>query len=250
MAPRWMTLPFVCAALVCAGCKSKQPPPAVPAPAPAMKAAPATPIAEKKEELGGTTWDPHWDVLVEQALPPDMLSPTAARAVRSYCPRFASEPEADKRAFWAYLFQALAGAEAGLDPTANVHHTQAVMLKTDAVTRRPVRQEGLMQVSYEDASRYGCDFDWTSDRKLAEHDANRSILQPENNLRCGVKIMENQIISQHKPLLSRTSYWSTLQPGTASYRVFAKQMANVPAACGVGTARQKQARKKSSQSTR
>ena len=212
------------------------------APAPVMKAAPATPIERKKEELGGNTWDPQWDVLVEQELPADMLSPAAARAVRSYCPNFEGEAEADKRAFWAYLFQALAGAEAGLDPTVNVHHTQAAVAKTDTVTRRPVRAEGLLQVTYEDADRYGCAFDWASDRKLGEHDPGRSILQPGKNLACGVKIMENQIITQGKPVLSRTSYWSTLQPGTASYRVFAKQMANVPPACGNGIAKPKRSR--------
>ena len=168
-----------------------------------------------------------------------MLSPAAAKAVRSYCPNFETEAEADKRAFWAYLFQALAGAEAGLDPTVNVHHTEAAVAKTDGVTKRPVRAEGLMQVTYEDNDRYGCEFDWENDRKLKEHDAERSILQPGKNLGCGVKIMENQIITQGKPLLSRTSYWSTLHPGTASYRVFAKQMANVPVACGVGTKRRR-----------
>ena len=36
------------------------------------------------------------------------------------------------------------------------------------------------------------------------------------------------------PLLANAkSYWSTLQPGTVSFRVFAKQMANVPKVCRV-----------------
>ena len=242
MARRWMAVLCVCGAVLFAGCKSKEVQPVAAAPAPVMKAAPATPIEEKKEELGGKTWDPQWDVLVEQALPANMLSPAAAKAVRSYCPNFEGEAEADKRAFWAYLFQALAGAEAGLDPTVNVHHTEAAVAKTDGVSKRPVRQEGLMQVTYQDSDRYGCEFDWETDRKLTEHDPTRTILQPAKNLGCGVKIMENQIITQGKPLLSRTSYWSTLQPGTASYRVFAKQMANVPVACGVGAAKRKRAR--------
>jgi len=30
----------------------------------------------------------------------------------------------DKRAFWAYFFQALAGAEAGLNPRTRVRHTE------------------------------------------------------------------------------------------------------------------------------
>jgi hypothetical protein len=46
-----------------------------------------------------------------------------------------------------------------------------------------------------------------------------------------VKILDNQLFALNRPLLSHYSYWSTLQPGTASYRVFAKQMTNVPAAC-------------------
>ena len=37
---------------------------------------------------------------------------------------FTSMSEVDKRAFWAYFFQALAGAEAGLEPTTRVRHTQ------------------------------------------------------------------------------------------------------------------------------
>ena len=228
-----------CVALLLVGCKQQEhsQSPAAPQPAAAMKAAPATPIEEKKEELGGKTWDPQWDVLVEQALPADLLSDQAARAVRSYCPNFAHEAEADKRAFWAYLFQALAGAEAGLDPTSNVRHTEPAVAKMDSVTKRTVRQEGLLQLTYQDAARYDCSFDWESDRKLPEHDPNRTILQPAKNLACGIKIMENQIITQGKPMISRTSYWSTLQPGTVSYRVFAKQMANVPEACRVAARR-------------
>jgi len=228
----------VCLIFLFTGCKQAPMQPAqqpASAPLPAMKPATATPIEEKREDLGGKTWDPQWDVVIEQALSPDMLSFAASHSVKSYCPNFSRESEADKRAFWAYLFQALAAAEAGLDPTTNVRHTQPEVAKIDPVTKRTMRQEGLLQLAYQDAERYGCDFDWEKDRNLAEHDPGRTILQPEKNLSCGIKIMEHQIIVQKKPLLARTSYWSTLQPGTVSYRVFAKQMANVPVACRVAT---------------
>ena len=232
---RQFLLLFVCPlALALASCKSEPHASSAKAPAPALKPAPPTPIAQQKEELGGKTWDPAWDALVEKALPPDMLSARAAHAVAGFCPGFAQESEADKRAFWAYLFQALAGAEAGLDPTIQVRHTEPAVTRMDKVSKRPVRQEGLLQLTYDDSQRYGCDFDWPHDRRLSEKDPARTILQPANNLGCGVRIMENQVIRQGKPLVSRSSYWSTLQPGTRSYAVFAKQMANVPPACGTG----------------
>ncbi|HMH15400.1 MAG TPA: hypothetical protein VK578_20035 [Edaphobacter sp.] len=208
-------------------------------PAPAMKPAPATPIDTKRIELGGKTWDPEWDKIVELALPTAMLSRQVPRDVKRFCPRFYEMAEDDKRAFWAYFFQALAAAEAGLKPTTRVRHTEAEVAVKDGVTGRAVRSEGLLQLTYEDQKRYGCDFDWDRDKVLKVDDPSRTILQPKNNLECGVKILEKQIIEQHKPLLSQSGYWSTLRPGGASYRVFAKQMTNVPLACGVGAMKRK-----------
>ena len=162
-----------------------------------MKAAPQTPLAEKKEELGReVAWSADWDRFIEQNLPPDLLADGAARAVHSYCPAFARESEADKRAFWAYTFQAIAAAEAGLQPTADVHHAAAAVAVKDKLTHRISHQEGLLQLKYEDAQRYGCDFDYEHDRRLPEKDPQRSILQPERNLACGRKIMANQITDE------------------------------------------------------
>ena len=214
-----------------AGCNRRPPQQASATPQPQMKAAPATPIAEKKQELGEPSWDPQWDGIVERALSPAMLSASAARSVRTFCPRFATMSEADKRAFWAYTFQALAGAEAGLQPTTDVRHTEPEVAKVDTVSKRMVRSEGLLQLTYMDAKRYGCNFDWEHDKSLPEKDPGKTILRPENNLLCGVKILENQMLTQRRPLLTPKSYWVTLQPGHSSYQVFAKQMKNVPAAC-------------------
>jgi len=234
-----------CAIMLVVGCGKTHTQSAAPAPVqaqqPAMKPAPPTPIDKKREELGGKTWNPGWDADIEKALTPDMLSARAAHAVRSYCPRFAEEDNVDKRAFWAYLFQALAGAEAGLNPTSDVHHTEPEVNKIDKVTKRPIHQEGLLQLTYEESDRYGCAFDWEKDRTLPIKDPRRTILDPATNLGCGIKIMENQIITLHKPLVESSSYWATLHPGTVSYRVFRKQMANIPKACGIGVAKPRSA---------
>lgn len=214
-----------------------QPPvPVPPGPVPAqeIKPAPPTPIAVKKVELGSpNTWDPQWDVLIEEKLPPELLQPQMAEAVRPFCPRFGQLSDADKRAFWAYLFQALAGAEAGLRPTADVKHLDPTVAVPDKVSHRITRQQGLLQLTYEDDKRYGCDFDWEKDKHLPVGDPGKTILQPDRNLSCGLKIMKNQLIDLNRPLISKKSYWGTLRPGTRSFQVFAKQMANVPIACGV-----------------
>jgi hypothetical protein len=204
-----------------------------PPPSPQIKASPKTPIAVKKEELEGSNpWDPSWDVMIEKALPREMLSKDRAGAVRDLCPRFGTMTLANRRAFWAYFFQALAAAEAGLKPTADVRHNDPEVAVMDTVSHRIVRQEGLLQLTYMDSRRYRCAFDWERDKNLPEHDPGKTILQPRNNLMCGLRILDNQLIAQHRPLLTDSSYWVTLRPSTISFEVFLKQMANVPAACG------------------
>jgi hypothetical protein len=197
-------------------------------PAQAVKPAPPTPIDIKKVELGGTPWEPQWDQIIENALPPEMLSSQVPRGVRRFCPRFYEMGTTDKRTFWAYFFQALAGAEAGLNPSTSARHGGPERALA-------MRSEGLLQLTYADHKRYGCDFNWAVDRALKANDPAKTILQPKNNLECGVKILFNQIIVRHKPLLSQSGYWSTLRPDGPSYLVFAKQMTNPPAACGLPT---------------
>ncbi len=199
------------------------------------KPAPPTPIDEKKVELGGNPWNPQWDQIIETAVPPEMLSSQVPRDIRRFCPRFSEMDGTNKRVFWAYFFQALAGAEAGLNPTTSVGPAKPESGKSVEGKGMRLRREGLLQLAYADQKRYGCDFDWQADRALKANDPARTILQPKNNLECGVKILYNQIIVQHKPLLASTGYWSTLRAGNPSYRVFAKQMINPPAACGLPT---------------
>jgi len=202
-------------------------------PALELKPAPLTPLAMEKARLGDdANWSPQWDAVIEKAIPDVMLSSRVPRDVRQFCPRFDAMENDDKRVYWAYFFQALSGVEAGLDPTSNVQHTEPEVAVKDRVSKRMVRSQGLLQLTYEDADRYGCEFDWDRDKRLGEHDPGKTILQPANNLLCGVKILEFQLVHQKKPLLSKTSYWSPLRPGWPGFHQFLKQMSNVPRACG------------------
>ncbi len=200
-------------------------------PKPIVKPVPPTPIAKAKAKLDEQTWDPAWSAMIEKSLPRNLLTRRRAPEVRSLCPRFGRIDRTDRRVFWAYFLQALAGAEAGLKPTVAVRHTEPAVAVVDTVTRRMVRSEGLLQLTYMDSKRYGCNFDWQKDKDLPEHDPAKTILQPKNNLLCGINILDDQLVTHHELLLSHKSYWSTLRPGTMSYRVFIKQMANVPDFC-------------------
>ena len=201
-------------------------------PEPELRPVPSTPIAEQKAELGDDeTWQPQWDAMIERALPAELLSAEMEHNVKPYCPRFSRMSEPDRRAFWAYFFQALSGAEAGLNRTASVQHTEPEVAVEDNVSHRMVRSEGLLQLTYQDSDRYGCDFDWEHDRRLPVHDPHKTILQARNNLLCGVNILQKQLVEQKRPLLSKSSYWSVLRPGWPGYRVFNEQMRNVPQVC-------------------
>ena len=199
-----------------------------PSHAQAIQPVPPTPIDIKKVELGGTPWNPEWDRVIEQALPPEMLSSQVPRDVRRFCPRFYEMGATAKRTFWAYFFKGLAGAEAGLNPSTSVRHSEP----EGALA---MRSAGLPQPAYADHKRYGCDFNWQLDRALKANDHAKTILQPNNNLECGVKILVNQINVHHKPLLTRSGYWSTLHSDGPSFRVFTKQMTNPPDAGGLST---------------
>ena len=231
---RWIWV-GVMAGLAVTGCKHHEPqsaPPKAAAKPIAVKQAPPTPIETKRVELGGPSWNPGWDTFIERSLPSALLTRKVPRDVRRFCPCFFTMSATDKRAYWAYFFQALAGAEAGLNAKSNVLHAD-VDMGIDRVTRERIHSEGLLQLTYEDEKRYGCNFNWAADRHLPPHDPRRTILKPENNLDCGIRILKQQIIAERKPLYSASSYWATLRPGSLSFQVFARQMTNPPKACGL-----------------
>jgi len=91
-----------------------------------------------------------------------------------------------------------------------------------------MRREGLLQLAYADKSVTAA-ISIGSGPCVKANDPGPNILQPKNNLGCGVKILFNQI-SPAQTLLTRSGYWSTLRPDGPSYRIFAKQMTKSPSA--------------------
>jgi len=78
-----------------------------------------------------------------------------------------------------------------LNPNTSLRHTEPE--GTIAM-----RSEGLLQLAYADHRRYGCDFNWRVYRVLKGNDPARSILQPKNNLECGVKFCSTTSLANRR----------------------------------------------------
>jgi len=147
---------------------------------------------------------------------PALLSGTSD--VKKFCPNYFSMSSAQKINFWVFLVSAVAKYESGFSP---VDRVEELELGIDPITHQQVYSEGLLQLSYQDSIRYKyCDeFNWPIDAKLEPKDPRKTILSPNKNLACGIRIL-NEIVGDHdKIAFSPGHYWSTLEPGNRNSRV-------------------------------
>lgn len=128
-----------------------------------------------------------------------------------FCPNFHNLSNDERANAWAALFVGVAKYESAYDPTMRFHEST---MGTDSVTKQPVYSEGLLQLSYQDIRGYSfCEFDWTTDSKLAKTDPDKTIFDPYKNLDCGVGIMTRQLARSGQITVSTNAYWSTLRSG-------------------------------------
>ena len=127
-----------------------------------------------------------------------------------FCPKYDSLDKQQKINVWAQLFAAMALYESNFQPTARyVEPTRDI----DPVTNGPVISEGLLQLGYSDKLYHGCNFNWAADQRYSETDSRRTILDPYNNLSCGVIIMTHQIQKYGSIVISHGAYWAVLKIG-------------------------------------
>jgi len=161
-----------------------------------------------------------------------MLGEKVPSDVKKLCPRFLSLSDEQRREFWAFFFQAMSVAESSLYP--RDRYKESGIPGTDSVTKRAIWSEGLLQVSYQDNDIYDCDFDWGADRGLPATHPSKTIFEPARNLRCGINILNRQIIVRGNPLFtSKNWYWSVLtkRSSNAGYRRLMAEMSGIPKFC-------------------
>lgn len=140
-----------------------------------------------------------------------LLETNAARDIENFCPRYNDLNDSQRLNFWGQFFVALAYPESGWNPLSQMVEKGAQ--KADPVTGRPVKSEGLLQLSYQDEKSYriDCGFNWGIDRYLSDNDGRRTILHPFLNLRCGIKIMAIQLKKRGLIQVKDKYYWHVLK---------------------------------------
>jgi hypothetical protein len=134
--------------------------------------------------------------------------------VSAFCPMYDRLGTLDRVNFWVQLIAAMSKYESGFNPASRM----AEALGIDAVTKKQVESEGLLQLSYQDELNYGkvvpagiCHFDYNSDSKLPVTDVRRSILDPRKNLDCGIAILNRQVARYGQLAIASGAYWSVIK---------------------------------------
>jgi hypothetical protein len=133
-----------------------------------------------------------------------------ATDVQDFCPQFYNLTYNQKVNFWAYLISAITKYESGFNPTSRYVETT---MGTDPVTGQQVVSEGLLQLSYQDSRSYTfCnEFDWSVDKNLSPTDPAKSILNPQKNLTCGIRILNYQITKRKAIAIASGAYWAVIK---------------------------------------
>jgi hypothetical protein len=137
----------------------------------------------------------HYDVL------------NSAKDIVLFCPDYNRLDKDQRIIVWGEFISSVSFYESAWNAKCQYTETH---LGIDKVTGLPVVSEGLLQLSYGDTQwAKWCQFDWESDR--TKKTFNTTILNPKNNLECGIGILARQIKKYERIILDKGAYWSTLR---------------------------------------
>lgn len=126
-----------------------------------------------------------------------------------FCPTYNDLTGKQKIIVWSELVSSIAYFESSWDPE---NELEEKSLGIDPVTGKTIKSQGLMQLSYGDSMRVkSCQFNWEQDNKNPQNTP--SILQPKNNLECGITILTNQIKKHKMIVIQGGAYWSVIKKG-------------------------------------
>lgn len=170
-------------------------------------------------------WKPEWDQVVQANVTAALLN-QSKQQMQIYCPKWQNLNETQRRKFYADLFFGVTKFESNYNP--KVIFWEKAQGR-DSITKQIVVSEGLLQLSYADSPWAKCNFDYSKDKdKHLKDIANRNgkiswlslfdktINDPINNLKCGLKIMDYR--ARKNPgrefRSNMGAYWSTIRDKT------------------------------------
>lgn len=172
----------------------------------------------------GESWTDFILPLIENELGSSFLQ--GSDDMNEFCPNYNKFDNHQRAIFWGYLISAMTKYESSFNPTSRMSEPS---LGTDRVTKTTVYSEGLLQLSYQDAGWIPtCEISWEKDKHLAANDPKKTILNPQINLNCGIRILANQIATRKRISLSSGAYWAVLIPGRAALTNIKNLTRNMP----------------------
>lgn len=179
-----------------------------------MKNTPLVTLSWEKSNPKRSVWSSQVYSLIKNELFDNFNN---AHDAKRFCPNYANLSDDQKATVWSELISAISYYESGWSPTSRMKEEK---MGQDPITKQPVYSEGLMQLSYQDVqwAPY-CKFDWEKDKTLTSTDPNKTILNPQINLDCGVRILGNQIHNKMNVILSSEVYWAVLRDGGSYQKI-------------------------------
>lgn len=186
-----------------------------PNPAPSPEPAPFTyrPLHWEATRPGSKAWSTY----VFSLLKGEASTILSATDFDYFCPKF-KFLSADEQVNAAGMFiSGMTRYESNHNPLVRYHEAT---MGIDPVTDLPVYSEGLLQLSYQDTLYYPfCTFNWEADKNLSPTDPAKTILDPMNNLKCGLGILANQVRRRGTLVVSTGAYWAVLKQGGAYQKI-------------------------------
>lgn len=167
------------------------------------------PLAWESKVKGSTSWSTTVYQVI-QTEEPQMLGQNVADDVELFCPNYKSLSDKQRLNFWGQLLAGMSKFESSWKPAS--YYVETTM-GLDPITGRQVASEGLLQLSYQDEKSYkiDCGFDWSLDQVFTNTDPRKTIFNPHNNLRCGIKILARQLNRQRAISTTTGVYWAVLK---------------------------------------
>jgi len=155
-----------------------------------LQTTPTVEPAPIEQERAALPWKhADWDQALRAAIEANWTKLAPAKDMPDFCPKYSQLSDAGKKEAWAHLFVAIAKPESSWDPATRYFE------KTMGYY-----SEGLYQLSVVDESWAKCGL------------AKDTILKPDVNIRCAVKIMAGQVSKQGVVKASKGFYWAVIIP--------------------------------------